>query len=164
MRTTSISLICILLGLQIFAQKHSDTLAAYKLAGIPFFKMTLLPDSVPFVNTQLEKKRQTIIMIFSPDCDHCIRSVKDLLAHADLFKKVQIILATPLSFPLTLKFYREYGMEKYENIKVGTLNDFALGNYFNMHSYPGIFLFNKKGRYKSEFKRETTWEKFAEKL
>ena len=164
MRTGSIFLLSIFFAAGAFAQKQTDTVPAYQKAHIPPFRVMLLPDSTVFTHGQLEKGKQTIIMIFSPDCEHCVSSIKDLLAHVDLFKKVQFVMATPLSFALTKKFYDEHGFNAYANIHMGTMNDFALGQYFNMHMYPGIFLFDKKGKFKAEFKPEIPWERIAEKL
>ncbi len=132
--------------------------SAYQRAHIPPFRVMLLPDSAVFTHEQLEKGKQTIIMIFSPDCEHCVNSIKDLLAHVDLFKKVQFVMATPLSFALTKKFYNEHGFDAYPNIHMGTMNDFALGQYFNMHMFPAFFFLIRKESSRRSLSRRSVGE------
>ena len=71
---------------------------------LPFFKM-MLTDSSLFYKSNLKKNRATIIIFFSPDCEHCQMETKELTASIKLFKKAQIIMASPLDYIILKKSY-----------------------------------------------------------
>ena len=144
---------------------EADTVPAYKrIPTIPPFTLRLVPDSAEFTKADLKKKRATIIMIFSPDCEHCIHSTEDLLAHYDLFKKVQIVMATPLAWPHIQKFWNDFKIADYPNIRVGLDNNYFLGTFYQLHSYPAIIVYDKKGNFKEFFDGSVKWEKIAKVL
>lgn len=144
---------------------NTDSIPAYQRIGVvPPFKLMVLPDSTAYTKEDLKKKKETIIMIFSPDCEHCIHSTEDLLKHYDLFKNVQIVMGTPLSYDHIQKFYTDYHIAAYPNIKVGIDNTYFLGQFYNVHSYPAIFVYDKKGNFKEFFDGSVKWEKIAKAL
>jgi len=124
----------------------------------------VLPDSTAFSKDDLKKKKETIIMVFSPDCEHCIHSTEDLLAHYDLFKNVQIVMGTPLAYEHIQKFWDKYKIADYPGIRVGLDNNYFLGQFYQIHSYPAIFLYDKKGQFKEFFDGSVKWEKIAQAL
>lgn len=148
-----------------FAQATKDSLPNYKLIPtVPPFKLIVAPDSVVFIKDQLKKKRATIIMVFSPDCDHCVHSTGDLLAHYSLFKKVQIVMATALAYNHVKKFYADLKLADYPNIKVGFDASYFLGAFYEVRSFPAIFLYDKKGKFKQAFDTNAKWETIAASL
>ncbi len=144
------------------AQIVGDTIPAYKrLPAIPPFKLRVAPDSAAFSRDDLKKKKATIIMVFSPDCDHCIHSTEDLIAHYDLFKNVQIIMVSALPFSYEKKFYDDLKLNNYPNIKVGEDKNYFLGSFYQVKSFPSIYLYSKKGQFKQYFDSNTKWETIA---
>lgn len=149
-------------GNTLFAQTAIDSLPRYKrIPTVPPFKLIIAPDSVVFIKDELKKKRATIVMIFSPDCDHCVHFTKDLLAHYDLFKKVQIVMATSLAYGHVKKFYIDLKIIDYPTIKVGTDAAYFLGGFYEVRSYPAFFLYDKKGNFKKAFDGSTNWQTLA---
>ena len=162
MKTIVFALFFILFGNSLFAQKGTDSLPAYRsIPTIPPFKLMLVPDSTAFTKFDLKKKKATIIMLFSPDCDHCIHATQDLVEHYKLFKKVQIVMATSLSYNHIQKFYTDFNLATYPNIKVGLDNSYFLGSFYQIHSYPAIFIYDKKGKFKEMFEGSVKFEKIA---
>jgi thioredoxin-related protein len=150
------------MGNTLLAQTTTDSLPRYKrIPTVPPFKLVIAPDSVVFVKDELKKKRATIVMVFSPDCDHCVHSTEDLLAYYNLFKKVQIVMATSLAYVHVKKFYTDLKLVDYPNIKVGTDAAYFLGGFYDVRMYPAIFLYDKKGNFKQAFDANATWEIIA---
>jgi thioredoxin-related protein len=150
------------MGNILLAQTLTDSLPRYKrIPTVPPFKLVVAPDSVVFIKDELKKKRATIVMIFSPDCEHCVHSTEDLLAHYNLFKKVQIVMATALSYDHVKKFYTNLKLTDYPNIKVGYDAAYFLGGFYEVRSFPAIFLYDKKGNFKQAFDGNTKWETIA---
>lgn len=147
------------------AAAQTDSLPIYKrLQDIPPFVLTKAPDSTSFSKEDLKKRKATLIMIFSPDCDHCKHATKDLLEHYRLFKDVQIVMATPLDYKFVLPFYKEYNIASYPNITMGRDKTYFLGTFFSITSFPAIFLYDKKGKFKEAFNGSVSFEKIAASL
>jgi thioredoxin-related protein len=92
------TLLIILCFISIVTFSQQDTSLIYlRFPTIPPFKLTKVPDSTVFTKDNLKKKKPTIIMVFSPDCEHCQEMTKQITANIHLFKKAQIVMATPLS-------------------------------------------------------------------
>jgi thioredoxin-related protein len=152
----------IFLGNALLAQTAIDSLPRYKrIPTVPPFKLVTAPDSIVFIKDELKKKRATVVMVFSPDCDHCVHSTEDLLAHYNLFKKVQIIMATSLAYVYVKNFYTDLKLVDYPNIKVGFDPAYFLAGFYDVRTYPAIFLYDKKGNFKKAFDGNTKWETIA---
>ena len=103
-------------------------------------------------------------MIFSPDCHHCQVATRDLLAHMDLFKDVQIVMATALEYKYIKPFYDDFQLSNYKNITVGWDRTYFLGSFFGIKEFPSIFLYNKKGKFVANFEGSVPFTKIAESL
>lgn len=153
------------IGNTLLAQTITDSLPRYKrIPTVPPFKLVIAPDSIIFIKDELKKKRATIVMVFSPDCDHCVHSTEDLLAHYDLFKKAQIVMATSLTYSHVKKFYTDLKLADYPNVKVGWDAAYFLAGFYDVRTYPAIFLYDKKGNFKKVFDGNTKWETIAASL
>ncbi len=131
---------------------------------VPPFKIMLAPDSTVFSKGDLKKKRSTVIIVFSPDCDHCLHATRDLLANHDLFKKAQIVMATSMAFQHVQKFYNDMRIAAFSNIKVGSDNAAFLHSFYEVRTFPAIFVYDKKGKFKATFDSHAEFKKIAEVL
>ena len=64
------------------------------------------PDNKTLTKADL-KKKPTLIMYFSPTCDHCIRQMKDMQKRMKDLSRIQIILATYQPMEELQAFVRE---------------------------------------------------------
>ena len=128
---------------------------------VPSFKLINVADSSIFTKNDLKKKKATIIMMFSPDCEHCQAETKELTANINLFKKVQIIMASPLDYNYIKKFYEEYKLADYPNITMGRDPSYFLGTFFKVRSFPSVFVYDKKGNFVTSFVGSTPIEEIA---
>ncbi|PZR28233.1 MAG: hypothetical protein DI535_07455 [Citrobacter freundii] len=130
-------------GLRGSAQVDSTTPTYKRFPTVPPFQL-LLVDSTSFSKEKLNKKKATMIMLFSPECDHCKHETEELIKRINEFKDVQIIMATPLPFDQMKEYYKHYGLAKYSNIKMGRDARFMLPVFFNIKSFPFLAFYNKK--------------------
>jgi thioredoxin-related protein len=138
--------------LAIAAIAQTDSLLLYqRFPVVPTFRLINIADSSIFTKHNLKRKKATIIMMFSPDCEHCQEETKTLTANIHLFKKAQIIMVSPLDFNYMRQFYNEYKIADYPNITMGRDPNYFLGTFFNVHSFPSFFLYNKKGKLVNKF-------------
>lgn len=151
-KVKSILLSFIILCCCISGHAQADTSLLYlRFPTVPPFSITRAPDSVRFTKDNLHKKTATIIMVFSPDCEHCQHEVNEIKAHINLFKKAQIVMASPLDYSYLKKFYEDYKIADYPNITIGRDPTYMLGTFYHVRSFPAIFVYNKKGKFIKAF-------------
>lgn len=147
------------------ATAQTDTSALYfKYPDVPPFTITRIPDSTKFVKADLTKNKPVLIMVFSPDCDHCKHEIKELIEHIDLFKNIQIVMASPLDFNLIKTFYETYKIADYPNITMCRDYSYFLGDFFKIKFFPAIFLYDKKGKFVKAFDGSVPVQKISEAL
>lgn len=133
------------------AQKDSSAKNLSKFETIPFFSIYTLPDSTIFSNKDLHKNRPFVIMFFSPDCEHCQKETKELLAYKTELKDVPILMASPGSYAMVKQFYQDYGLSAMPNIKMGQDVNFVLGSIFQLRTFPSIFVYDQQGKLSKAF-------------
>lgn len=134
--------------------------------AIPDFTVYKAPDSTVFTNHNLSSKKATLIMIFSPECSHCQHATSMLLQNISHFKDAQILMTTWLPFPEMIAFYKNYKIADYPQITMGwDKKDFFLP-YYHIGSYPGMVVYDKKGKYVTSFSGDVNmkdlWEALGE--
>ncbi len=83
--------------------QESVTKAGYlKFPTIPPFTLIGI-DSTKFTRDKLAKHKKTMIMIFSPGCDHCRHQTDSMLANIDQLRDVQILMSTYQPFTRNLQ-------------------------------------------------------------
>ncbi len=147
-----------------FAQTDSTKDVYLRFPFIPQFTIYTAPDSVKFTRDDLQKKKPTVFIIFSPDCEHCQHETKALTAEIDKFKNAQIIMIEYLPYDTMMRFYHEYKIANYPQIVMGRDNKFFFPLFFNVKSLPAIYVYDKKGNFKQAFSGSVKMEKIAEAL
>lgn len=128
-----------------FGQQTDSSKTPYLVdRKVPFFKM-MMTDSSFFYKDDLKKKRPTVIIYFSPECEHCIHFTELLLERIAEFKKTQFVMISPLPLSKVKEFYIAHHIENYPNIKMGKDDLYFFGNYFQARYIPFIAAYNSKG-------------------
>ena len=134
------------ISITVKAQTHTDSIPKHlKNLRIPDFKLLLTDSSSSFYTEQLSKKKNTILISFSPDCDHCKNQTKELIENIQQLKDVQIVMATTYPFEMMKQFYADYQISKYRNIIMGRDVLYFFPKYYQNHYLPLITIYNKKG-------------------
>jgi thioredoxin-related protein len=113
---------------------------------IPNFSLIKVADSTVFTNANLKPNTKTIIMAFSPDCEHCQAMTKELVAHQKKLKNFQIVMSSPLPFYYLKDFYNNYGLAQCPNITLCRDVPYFFGSFYKIKSFPRFYLYNKKGQ------------------
>ncbi len=162
-------LLSILVGNFIFTQQ---TLAQTQpipnpYPTIPPFSFLKVDSSTFITNSDIRKNHLTIIMIFSPTCEHCQRQTKNIIDSMDKFKDIEIVMGTFQPFSEMKKFYKDYHIADYSNIKMGYDAKFDFPKYYKFSSLPFLALYDKSGKLITTFegsqKVSTLMNAFAKK-
>lgn len=123
---------------------QSDTTAPYKkIKGWPPLVLTQL-NKQEFTSKDL-KKQETIIMYFSPECDHCKHQTTEMINRIKDLSKYQIVLATYQPEEEMAGFQTYYQLQKYANIRMGRDTKFLLPPFYRIKNLPFLALYNRKG-------------------
>jgi len=122
-------------------------------AQAPYLRFPTLPpfhllklDSITYLTKEdVKKNRKTIIMYFSPDCEHCKHEIESFLADWDKFKDIEIVMATYQPFGEMKEFNMHYRIYEHPNIKMGRDEKFFLPPFFKIKNLPYLALYDKKG-------------------
>lgn len=117
-----------------------------KIQQTPIFSIISVPDSTAFTNDQLPKGKPLVLIFFNPDCEHCQKETKELLAYKDELKDIPIVMASSLPYKLVKEFYAGYNIASMPNITMGQDANFVLGRKYQPSRYPAIFVYDAKGR------------------
>lgn len=129
----------------VLALCKADSIPAHlKNILMPDFKILLPDGKTNFYTDNLSKNKNTIIINFSPECEHCQVQIEEIIKHIDQFKETQIVMATSLPFEKMKHFYDGYQVEKYPNIIMGQDVLFFFSKYYKNHYLPGVAVYNKK--------------------
>jgi thioredoxin-related protein len=139
-----------------------DTALYLRFPVVPPFSIIKVPDSSRFAKADLARKKKTLLIIFSPDCDHCQQETKDIIEAIDKFKKIQIVMASWLPYNEIQKFYTDYNIAAYPNITMGWDKSFFLPPFYKFKSLPFMALYDKKGNLISVFEGNVKMEKLLE--
>ena len=136
----------------IFPAMASDSIPA-RLANEKMPAFTLLQaDSTYFFQKDLSTKKHTVIMLFSPDCDHCQSQTRALTDSMTIFSNTQFVMSTTLPFDKMKDFYRAFQLEKHKKqLKVGRDFLFFFSKYFQNHFLPFIAVYDARQNLKGVY-------------
>lgn len=128
------------------AQPAADQQAPYlRYPTVPPFRLLKLDSATYLTKDDIKKNRQTMVMFFSPDCDHCKHETENILTNIKKFKNIEIVMATYQPFGEMKDFYQHYGLSKYPNIKIGRDEKFFLAPFYKIRNLPYLALYDKNG-------------------
>jgi len=146
-----------------FTQNDLLTEAPYKRFPTPPPFNLLLTDSTRyFTKDDLARKKAVMMMLFSPDCEHCKLKTEEIVKHIDAFEKVQIVMSTTLPFDKMLEFYNKYDLKRFDNIVMGKDISYLLPTFYNIRNLPFLAFYNKKKELISVFEGALSIEKIIE--
>lgn len=124
----------------------ADTLAAYqKNPTIPPFSIQM-PDSSWFSKVNLQAKKPTLILYFSPDCGHCQLETEEVISKMKELNNLQIVMVTSRPFEDMANFAGHYKISRFPSIKIGTDPSRMVTQFYAVKFTPFSALYDKKGK------------------
>jgi thiol-disulfide isomerase/thioredoxin len=145
MKKITVFITSIFLSVIAFAQY--DTTPPYlKTKVVPNFVLLSI-DSVAFTQNVLAENKNTIIMLFNPDCGHCQEQLELLLTIPEVLKTTTLILATTEPLKKIKSFYDKYQLQKYPWIHIGKDPKYFFGVYYKPKTIPVLAFYNKQKQF-----------------
>lgn len=113
---------------------------------MPLFRLLLL-DSFTQLNTNdIPKGKPSILIFFSPDCDHCQRETKSIVENMDSLQDVNLFFITIDPFGRMKLFNEAYKLYQYKNVVVGRDYTFFFPYQFKGAQPPYTVIYDKYKR------------------
>lgn len=162
---SSVIILLLLLGTTLFTALTKPASEKTGMEGrlMPSINI-LLADSITKLNTlDIPTGKPFIVIGFSPYCIHCQAETRDILAHIQQFKDIQIYYITPWPFPQMKEFYKAFHLSRYSNITMGTEDEKkeAFFSYFHAPGTPYTGVFDAQKRLKVVFNGQADALKLA---
>ena len=160
MKKSFLFFLLLLTTLNTLAQKDSLILAPYlRFPTVPPLRLLLTDSTTLFTKNDLKNKKAILIILFSPDCEHCKRETEEIIKNKEQLKKIQIVMATMLSFDKMKQFYDDYELRNLENLVVGQDIYFILPSFYQIKNFPYNAMYDKKGKLITTFEGVVPVEK-----
>ena len=157
----------ILLSLPVLSQAQEEDAPYLKNPVLPQFSILNSDSTSWYTSRDIRKGMPVMIMLFSPDCEHCIKQMNEMIKRMKDLKKLQIIMVTYQPMDLLVDFIKTYNLKKYSNIKAGRDTKFLLPGFYQIKSLPYFALYDKEGKlittFESNTKVDTLLKAFAKK-
>lgn len=140
------TLLCLTLtlGFSAAAQtKTEDTPAYIKNPTLPAFNILSADSSQVFNTYNIKAGRPTVFIYFSPECDHCQHSLKELREKADSLKDATVYLTSFVPLPEMNKFIVDYKLNELKNWRFGKDYQYFFPMYFGAKSVPFMAVYDK---------------------
>lgn len=111
--------------------------------GMPILTLLKSDSATIFTPDTLSNHEPTMLILFSPDCDHCQQLTQNILDSMNSLKKYNIIFATTDPIQRLKIFERHYRTDLYHNIYTGRDINFILPTTFKNASPPFIAVYDK---------------------
>jgi peroxiredoxin len=148
------SLTYMIIAMRSIQQKREiQTLARQQLPAVSFTRL----DGKTINLKELGAGKKTIVIYFSPDCDHCQYEAKAIKAQIDQFSGAVICMITRADSSQAAAFAATYQLE-HEPVHICTDHEGAFYRQFGMVSVPSIFIYDVNGDLKKHFSGEVKIE------
>jgi len=105
----------------------------------------LLLDSLTHITIDPnEESSATILLYFSPDCEHCQEETEGILKNIKDFKTIQFYFIANESIDRMRIFNSVYNISKYQNIVLAQDYTFSFTKYFKSAVPPYLLIYNRR--------------------
>lgn len=151
------NLLLVALAYSSFAQSQKDSTASelpyLKYKSLPAFQIRMLDSHTIFNTFNIPKGKPTVLIMFSPDCDHCDQLSKMITDSIAAFDKINLYLLSPMPLYQIKQFALKNGLIKYKQIKVGQDFSYFMASFFKTDTVPFIVVYDKEKQYETTIKR-----------
>lgn len=136
----------LLMELNGFTQIDTTTPPFKKYPTLPPLQLILADSTTKYTKADLPKNKPVVLMLFSPDCEHCRHEAEQIAAHQEEVKDIHFVLVTTFPLYRIKAFVEAHGLAGMKNVVVAKDPYYLLLPFYDVRSLPFFALYNKKGK------------------
>lgn len=118
-------------------------ISCHPKSNMPELNLLLLDSSTVFNTKDIPAGKPSLLIFFSPDCEHCQTETFDLLKNIDSLKEINFYFITTDPFQRMEVFNRYFQLQKYANITLGRDYKYSFVSNFKQAIPPYTVLYDK---------------------
>lgn len=118
---------------------------------LPHFDLLKSDSTTLYSSGAIEKNKPLLLILFSPDCEHCQKFTKSLLDSINYLRDFSIVFATNDPIERLKAFESHFGTKSYPNIVLGRDVNYFFPRLFKNQPPPIIAVYNKEKALKNIF-------------
>lgn len=140
--------------------QFSNAQAPYLRTKVVVPVKLILPNGTKWdMKPNLKKGKSVLLILFSPDCDHCKKETEELTKDINQYKNIQIVMATTVSMDKMKSFINEFKLNKYPQITVGQDYTYTIPVFFDVKNLPFHAFYSKDKKFITKFEGDLTTNK-----
>ena len=143
-------------GYRAIQKKNKKQKVEKEIQELPKVSFYHLNEEV-FTYTNLGKK-ETLIIYFHPECEHCQYEAKQLLLHKEKFQNTQVMMISPAPLVDILQFTTDYQLYEFKALKVLWDKDRTFETYFGQASFPTVLIYDAENKLQKKYNGEVKIE------
>ena len=151
-----------LIGFNGFSQIDTTTPPYKKFPSLPPLQLILADSATKYTKADLPKKKPVLIMLFSPDCDHCQHEAESFAANAEALKNIHVLMITTYPIYRMAAFAEKYGVNRMKNVVVAKDPYYQMIPFYDVRNFPFLALYDKKGNLLQAMEGSVSIEKISD--
>ena len=125
------------------SEKKRDSLPCEKFPKLPAFNLLAMDSSTIFNTYNIPEGKPTVLMFYSPDCDHCQHLAEQIMQHMDSLKSAEFYLLTPMTIAATKEIDAKYHVTDFKNMHLYKDYEFFFPHFFGANYVPYLAVYDK---------------------
>lgn len=140
------ALLLLFVGSVVNAQVADTSLAPYlRFPTLPPLQILLGDSTTKYTREDLPRRKPVLLMLFSPECNHCQHTAEEMLQYKSEIKDIHIVMATLHPLSQMNDFVEKYRLKELPNVVVGRDIFYLMPSFYNIKSLPYLAFYDKKG-------------------
>ena len=128
-----------------FAQVDTMRPPYQRYPTVPSLQLILEDSATKYTKADLPKNKPLLIMVFSPDCEHCKQEAAQIAARKEELKNIHLVMVTPYPIYRMKEFAVNSGLSEMKNVVIAKDHYYLLPPFFDIRNYPFMAFYDKKG-------------------
>ena len=142
MRKQAVYLLIVFSMLWQYASAQNDTLPYLKNTEMPAL-IFLNMDSTEFNTFNIPEGKNSVLIYFSPTCEHCEMLTQELIANQDSLSNTLIYMISPVDMSVTKAFDKKYQVSEQKKMYLYKDEQHLFAAYYGVRYLPFVVVYDK---------------------
>lgn len=135
--------LALLVATAIITYAQNDTLPYLKNKEMPALIFLNL-DSTEFNTFNIPQGKNSVLIYFSPTCEHCEMLTQEIIQNLDSFPHTVFYMISPVDMSVTRDFDAKYNVSQQKNMDIYKDAQHLFATYYGIKFLPFIVIYDKK--------------------